>query len=206
MPPPANAVAPPFANPLQVTLESTEVDTTNGAGSVITTDELVVQPLASVTVTPYAPAVREATEVPAAPLDHARESAPVPPLAEALAPPFEPPLQVTLESTMEERSNAGGSVNDTEAVTGPQPLASVTETVCVPAAKFITEAVAAPLDQEYPYGATPPIGVTVAEPLPPALHVKSLCEVMEAFKTGGSVILAVVTAGPHPLTSVTVTV
>ena len=56
VPPVAEAVASPSFPPLQLTLLSTEVAATSTAGSVMTTDEESVQPLASVTVTLYVPA------------------------------------------------------------------------------------------------------------------------------------------------------
>ncbi len=51
MPPVADAVAPPFENPLQLTLESTTADATSAVGSVIVVLWVAVKPALSVTVT-----------------------------------------------------------------------------------------------------------------------------------------------------------
>ena len=55
MPPVALAVAPPLEEPLQVTLESTTLDTAKATGSVTATLEVSKHPLASVIVTEYDP-------------------------------------------------------------------------------------------------------------------------------------------------------
>ena len=80
---------------------------TSRVGSVIVTDAVSVQPLASVAVTVYVPAVSPvavAAEPP--PPDQAYVIVPVPPVAEAVAEPSLPPLQLTLVGVPMEATTA----------------------------------------------------------------------------------------------------
>ncbi len=101
-----------------------------------------VQPLASVTVTVYVPAARLEAVAEVAPLDQAKEYDVVPPVAEAVASPSLPPLQLTLSVYAVAATSTAGSVIVTEAES-VQPLASVTVTLYVPAARPVTVAVVA---------------------------------------------------------------
>ena len=58
MPPPTNTVALPLLPPLQLTWVWAEILAVNTAGCVIVAEVVFVQPLLSVTVTVYVPAVK----------------------------------------------------------------------------------------------------------------------------------------------------
>ena len=58
VPPVAEAVAEPSFSPLQLTFVGVPIDATTDVGSVIVTDSVSVQLLASVAVTVYVPAVK----------------------------------------------------------------------------------------------------------------------------------------------------
>ena len=62
LPPVADAVAPPSDNPLHVTVLSTTAEADNTAGSVTVALLVEVQPLLSVTVTVYVPALTPVIE------------------------------------------------------------------------------------------------------------------------------------------------
>ena len=68
----------------------------------------------------------------------------MPPEGLAVRPPFEPPKHDALESRVMLTLTAVGSVIDTDAVS-VHPFASVTVTVCVPAASEEAELVEVPL-------------------------------------------------------------
>ena len=96
VPPVADAVADPLAPPKHETFVGVPIDATKAVGCVMVVVSVSVQPLASVIVTVYVPAVNEeavAEEPP--PPDHAYVLVPVPPVAEAVADPLEPPKQDT---------------------------------------------------------------------------------------------------------------
>ena len=71
LPPVAEAVAPPSMQVGQVALESSTAATTIAVGSVMVSEAVVVQPLASVTVSVYAPAPMLVLLAVVAPLLHA---------------------------------------------------------------------------------------------------------------------------------------
>ena len=85
VPPDPLAVADPFDKPLQVTFTFATVDAANTAGSVMVTLEVVVQELASDTVTVYVPAVTPVILAVVAELLHAKVYGEVPPVALAIA-------------------------------------------------------------------------------------------------------------------------
>jgi hypothetical protein len=87
----------------------------------------------------------------------------VPPDTDKLAAPVELPKQRTFVPDIEAASAAAGCVITTEAVV-EQPLASVTVTEYVPAARLFRSSVVAPLDQRYVYGGVPVNPVTCNEP------------------------------------------
>jgi hypothetical protein len=92
------------------------------------------------------PAVTPEIEAVEAPLFQEKEYVGVPPVAEAVAPPFANPLHVTLLSITALEKSSVGSVIVMDAVS-VQPFASVTVTVKVPAVSPVAEAVFCPLLQ-----------------------------------------------------------
>src|SRR5690242_6591897 len=114
VPPVGVITTDPSAAPLQVTLVEVAVAERTG-GSVIVTSTVVVQPLASVTVKVYEPAVNPVC-------DGVMLYGAVPPVGVTITLPSAAPLQVTLvEVAVAER--IGGSVIVTSTVV-LQPLAS----------------------------------------------------------------------------------
>ena len=101
----------------------------------ILTVTALVQPLLSVPVTVYVPAVLKVAVSPVCPSDHRKVYPGVPPLAEAVAVALE--TQVTEPETVALRLSAGGWVSVAEAVAVPLPPAPVTVTVYVPAARLM---------------------------------------------------------------------
>jgi hypothetical protein len=99
-----------------------------GEGSVIATEDVSVQPFASVTVTVKVPAESPVMVAPVPELLHAYVYGDVPPEPDAVADPSEPPLQLTLVEELMLAVTAVGSVIVTDTVSS-HPLASVTVTV-----------------------------------------------------------------------------
>src|SRR5688500_1556162 len=96
----------PLLPPLQLT--STFVtDGLNAAGCVTVALEVAVQPLASVTVTVYVPADKEARSSVVAPFDQLKVYAVVPPPTVKLIVPLFPPLQVTFVFVLDAVNTAG---------------------------------------------------------------------------------------------------
>ena len=120
--------------------------------------------MASVTVTPYVPAARLDKSSLVAPLDQRYVYAVVPPLTLRLAAPVELPKQSTLVPLMLAASGLAGCVITTEAVV-EQPLASVTVTPYVPAARLDKSSLVAPLDHRYVYAVVPPDTDRLAAPV-----------------------------------------
>ena len=110
VPPVALAVAEPSDKPLQVTLAFTADDAANTAGSVMVTLEVVVQELASDTVTVYVPAVTPVMLAVVAELLQAKMYGAVPPAPLAVADPLLPPLQLTDVFATVDAANTVGSV------------------------------------------------------------------------------------------------
>jgi hypothetical protein len=117
---------------------------TKDAGSVTIVEVESVQPFASVIVTLYVPAITPVIEAVVAELDHAYVYGIVPPVDEAVAPPFEIPLHVVFESTTLEAINIAGSVIVVELVE-VHPFASVMVTLYIPAITPVIDAVVAEL-------------------------------------------------------------
>jgi hypothetical protein len=183
--------------------------TTMAAGAVMVAVAVVVQPLASVTVTLYVPAAKAfGSSTSAAELSQSNVNGAVPPDTVRLILPLLTPAQVAFVATAVADSATAGSVIVTVAVL-VQFLASVTVTVYGPAAKPVAVAVVAVLgdDHAYVYGAVPPAALTVAEPVVPFLQSTFVLAVMAEVKTAGSVTVAVAVAVlVHPFTSVAVMV
>ncbi len=159
-----------------------ETDMLRTVGSVIVADTDAEQPLASVIVNEYVPAVLENDPVPL--------YGGVPPLAVTLT-VEDPPLHA-IGVAATEAVRSAGSVIVTEA-DAEHPLASVTLNEYVPAV-LVNEPV--PL-----YGGVPPLAVTLRVEAPP-LHAIGVA-VTDADSRAGSVIVTDVEA-EHPFASVTV--
>ena len=102
------------------------------------------------------------------------------------------PKQFTLFEEVTTVSAAGSVIVMT--VNLEQPLKSVTVQVCVPAHKPPAVFVIDPLGaQEYVYGKTPPLGVTVAEPSHAPLQL-AFVPAEESVRSAGSVIVTVAVA------------
>ena len=99
---------------------------------------------------------------------------------------------------------AVGSVMVTVSVSS-QPLASVTVTVYVPAARLDAVAPVALFDHAYEYGAVPPEPLAVADPSLDPLQLALVGVPVLATTAVGSVIVTLAVA-VHPLSSVAVTV
>ena len=85
-----------------------------------------------------------------------------------------------------------------------QPLASVIDTVCVPAFKLTAVVVNSPESQVVLYGAVPPVIVAVAEPSFNPVQETLLFKAIVTPRTAGSVMLMVSTTGQdNPLVTVT---
>ena len=140
-------------------------------GWVIVKFRVAVHPLASVTVTVYAPALKPEAVADVPPDgDHEYVYPPAPPDGLTEAEPFEAPLQDTFVCEPVEVLIAVGWVMVKLRV-AVQALASVTVTVYTPALKPVAVADVPPDgDHEYVYPPAPPDGVTEAVPFEPPLH------------------------------------
>ena len=127
VPPDTDKLATPVELPKQRTFVPLILAASGFAGCVITTEAVVEQPLASVTVTLYVPAVRPVLSSVVTPPPQLNEYGAVPPDAVRLAAPVLLPKQRTLVPEMLAASGLAGCVITTEAVV-EQPLASVTVT------------------------------------------------------------------------------
>ena len=122
------------------------MDAAKTKGSEIVAVSVSVHPFASVMLTVYVAATTPVIEAVVAKVvelvevDHAYVYVPVPPVAEAVTPPFESPLHVTLESIAVAAAKAAGSVMVTES-TAVAPDPSETVTKYFPAASPFTLAV-----------------------------------------------------------------
>jgi hypothetical protein len=101
----------------------------------MTTEVVVVQPLASVAVTLYVPAIKPLAVAVFWPLFHRYVIAPVPPVPAAVADPFAPPKQDTLVLVLIVTDTAVAGCVITAVAVLVQLFASVTVTVYVPAAR-----------------------------------------------------------------------
>jgi hypothetical protein len=185
--------------PLQRAAVSAEASTM-AAGAVMVAVAVVVQPLASVTITVYnMPAIEPArafgSSTSAAELSQSNVNGAVPPTTVRLILPLLAPAQVAFTLVAVADSATAGSVIVTVAVL-VHNFASVTVTVYGPAAKPVAVAVVAVLgdDHAYEYGAVPPAALTVAEPVESPLQSTFVLAVMAEVKTAGSVTVAVAVA------------
>ena len=110
VPPVPLAVADPLLPPLQLMFVFTTEFATNAVGSVMVTLDVVVQELASDTVTVYVPAVTPVILTVVAELLHAKVYGAVPPAPLAVADPLFPPLQLMFVFTTELATTDVGSV------------------------------------------------------------------------------------------------
>jgi len=150
--------------------------------------EVVVQELASDTVTVYVPAVTPVILAVVAELLHAKVYGDVPPVALAIADPSDKPLQLMFVFTTELAINAEGSVMVTLDVLVHE-FASDTVTVYVPATNPLAVAVVAALLHAKVYGAIPPAPLAVADPLFPPLQLMFVFTTELAVNTVGSVMV-----------------
>ena len=127
MPPRTVTSILPVAFPKQSILIWVSVILTGAAGSVIVFDKVSEQPLRSITVTVYVPAIKESVSSSVSRLDHSNEYVGTPPITVKSIKPSAPPKQETaLESALS--SINGGSFKVTEALIS-QPFVSVTKTL-----------------------------------------------------------------------------
>ncbi len=113
--------------PKQSILICVSVILTGASGSVIVLDSVSEQPLRSVTVTVYEPAIKESVSSSVSRFDQSNEYVGTPPTTVKSIKPSAPPKQETaLESALS--SNNGGSFKVTEALIS-QPFVSVTKTL-----------------------------------------------------------------------------
>ena len=165
--------------------------------------EVVVQELASDTVTVYVPADTPVILAVVAALLQAKVYGEVPPAPLTVAEPLFPPLQLIFVFTTELAVNAVGSVIVTlDALV--HELASVIVTVYVPAATPVIEAVVAELLQAKVYGAVPPEPLAVAPPFDNPLHVVLVFTVLAVSAVGS--VMVTLDVFIQLFTSVTVTV
>ena len=125
-----------FADPSLLPLHKASVelvDAVSSAGSVMSEFEKAVQPLASVTVTEYNPAVSPASVAPLPPEDQEYVYPGVPSIAVAVADPSLPPLHETSADDTETVSSTGSLI--TAEALDVHPFASVTTTVYDPAGR-----------------------------------------------------------------------
>mgnify|MGYP001571923378 CR=1 FL=1 len=188
VPPVPLAVADPLLPPLQLTFVFATVDAANTAGSVMVTLDVVVQELASDTVTVYVPAATPVILAVVAALDQAKVYGAVPPDPLAVADPLLPPLQLMFVFTTELAVNAEGSVMVTLDVLVHE-FASDTVTVYVPAVTPVMLAVVVELLHAKVYGAVPPVPLAVADPLFPPLQLMFVFTTELATTTAGSVMV-----------------
>ena len=129
---------------MQAKLVATVVPDTAEAGCVTVAFTVPVQPLTSVIVTEYEPAVSPILSSVVTPPPQLNVYGPVPPVGVRLIAPVFPPLQATLVTTVvPETTDAGCAiVKLCEAV---HPLASVAVTVHVPAVRPDTDFVPSPV-------------------------------------------------------------
>jgi hypothetical protein len=127
VPPVAVRLAAPVELPKQRTFVPEMLAASAAAGCVMTTEAVVEQLLASVTVTEYVPAVKFARSSVVAPFDHRYVYAVVPPDTDKLAAPVELAKQRTFVPLILAARAAAGCVITTE-VDVEHPLASVTVT------------------------------------------------------------------------------
>jgi hypothetical protein len=195
----------PVEPPLQLTLVIAVIGVANtmAAGAVIVTTLVPVHPLASVAVTVYVPA----GAVSVVPLI-------VPPVLVYTIVPT-PPVTLNAELPIPPLHNAAISVDATTMAAGAvmvavavvvQPLASVTVTLYVPAAKaFGSSTSAAELSQSNVNGAVPPDTVRLILPLLTPAQVAFVATAVADSATAGSVIVTVAML-IHNFASVIVTV
>src|SRR6267142_2604415 len=110
------------------------------------TEQVVVQPLESVTVTECEPALSPMAVAVVSPLSQRKVFPALPPVGDTVALPFFPPLQLTGLSCDAVQLSAAGWVMVTPQLV-LQPLESVTSTVCGPALSAMAVAVVSPLSQ-----------------------------------------------------------
>jgi hypothetical protein len=195
----AEPVVPPLHNTLLTAVEVARAET----GSMIVTISVIVQPLASVTVTVFTPAVSPVITDVVAVVDHKYVYPEVPPDTVTVAEPVVPPLHNTLLTAVDVTKAVGSAIVTISVIV--HPLASVTVTVFTPAVWPIITEVVAVVDHKYVYPEVPPVTVIVAEPVVPPLHNTLLTVVEVASAVTGSAIVSwwVIV---QPLASVTVTV
>jgi hypothetical protein len=181
------AVAVPVFPPLQVTDVEPDIEADKADGSVKVTLAVVVQLLASLTVTVYTFADSPvAIAVVCPPELQTYVIEPVPPLPVAVAVPVLSPLHVTDVEPDIEAVNTDGSVIVTFAVV-VQLLASLTVTVYTFADNPVAIAVVCPPElQTYVIEPVPPLPVAVAVPVLSPLHVTDVEPDIEAVNADGS--------------------
>ena len=133
----------PVEEPLHRTFTCVLLNT-NAGGCVIVAEAVLVQLLASVTVTVYVPAARPVRSCVVMPPVQKYVYGETPPLTVRSMEPVEEPLHNTFTCVVL-KAKAGGCVIVT-AVVAVQPLLSVTVTVYVPAAKPLISCVVALFD------------------------------------------------------------
>lgn len=198
-------VVPPFTDkstvvwPSQAIVTATDKPIADGCDTDLVC--VFVQPLASVTVTVYIPAVRLTMSSVVAPFDHWKLKAGVPPVTLMLIEPLLPPLQET-GSEVEVMFNAGGC-EMVALIDLVQPLESVTVTVYVPAVRFVKSSEVAPLDHRKANPGVPPVTVRLIAPLLPPLQDTFVTDTLK--RISGELTTVAHSVAVQPLLSVTVT-